>query len=147
MRLEDMLVISKTSVHATLALVYLAQIDKDSYVGASQIAENINAPKNYLGKLLNRLAAEGLLESIKGFGGGFRLAKQSSKISIFNIVEPIDSISKLKGCFLGQTTCSCDKTCVVHNKWDKIRSDYLHFLKTTTIKDIVEKDISLKIES
>ncbi len=135
--------ISKTSVHATLALVYLAQIDTNSYAGASQIAENINAPKNYLGKLLNRLASEGLLDSSKGFGGGFKLAKQASKISVFNIVEPIDSISKLNGCFLGQTTCSCTKSCAVHNKWDKIRSDYLHFLKTTTIKDIAEKDISL----
>ncbi len=135
--------ISKTGVHATLALVYLASIDKNSYAGTNQIAENINAPKNYLGKLLNKLAAKGILESVKGYNGGFRLAKPASKISIYNIVEPIDSLKKLNGCFLGQGSCSCKKSCAVHNKWDKIRSDYLNFLKTTTIKNIADKDISL----
>ncbi len=135
--------ISKTGIQATLALAYLAKIDKNAYAGASQIAEKINAPKNYLGKLLNRLASEGLLVSVKGYNGGFRLAKAASKISIYDTVEPIDSISKLYGCFLGQASCSCDTSCAVHKKWDKIRNDYLKFLKTTTIKDIAEKNISI----
>ncbi len=135
--------ISKTGVHATLALVYLTKIEAKSYAGTNQIAENINAPKNYLGKLLNRLASAGLLDSVKGYNGGFRLAKPASKISIYNIVEPIDSLKKLNGCFLGQGSCACTKSCGVHNKRDQIRSDYLNFLKTTTIKNIADKEISL----
>ena len=43
--------ISKSSKHAILALTFLAKLEKKQYAGANHIAEKINAPKNYLGKI------------------------------------------------------------------------------------------------
>jgi Rrf2 family transcriptional regulator, iron-sulfur cluster assembly transcription factor len=135
--------ISKTGIHATLALALLAQLGPGEYAGASQIAKEVGAPPNYLGKLLKQLAEEGILESQKGFGGGFRLAMSATKISLYDIIEPLDKVSKWNGCFLGRSKCSDKAPCAVHNRWSKIRQGYLEFLKETTIAELAKNTVSL----
>src|SRR5512138_1587197 len=97
--------ISKTGIHAAVAMTVMAQLKPGEFAGAAQIAKEIGAPQNYLGKLLNALASEGLLQSQKGYGGGFRLAKPAKKISLFDVIEPIDHVSRWGGCFLGKGKC------------------------------------------
>jgi Rrf2 family protein len=133
--------ISKTGIHATLALTLLAQMRPGEYAGATQIATEVGAPRNYLGKLLKKLASEGLVESQKGFGGGFRLALSPAKITLYDIVEPIDRVSRWNGCFLGNARCDEKAPCPVHAQWAKIREGYLHFLKKTTIAQVAEKRV------
>lgn len=133
--------ISKTGIHATLALTLLARLKPGEYAGASQIAAKVGAPRNYLGKLLKKLASEGLVESQKGFGGGFRLALSPTKIALYDIVEPLDRVSRWEGCFLGRARCSAKSPCALHEHWSKIREHYLDFLKSTTIDQIAEREL------
>ncbi len=136
--------ISKTGIHAALALTFLAGLNPGEYAGAAQIADEVGAPRNYLGKLLKLLGEQGLLDSQKGFGGGFRLAKAPEKISLYDIVEPLDKVSKWNGCFLGRARCSDKAPCAVHEKWSVIREDYLRFLKETTVARLARKEASIK---
>ncbi len=135
--------ISKSSRHAVSALTFLARLGRDEYAGANRIAVEIEAPKNYLGKLLNKLAAAGHLESTKGYNGGFRLKKPASRITIYDIVDPIDHLSKWDMCFLGDNKCSCKSQCAVHGTWHKIRADYLKFLKNTTLEMVSEANTEI----
>lgn len=127
---------SRTGLHALTALTVLAQLSKGEYVGAAEIAQRINAPRNYLGKLLKRLAEEGLVESQKGKGGGFRLARSPEDIALYDVIEPIDKVSRWEGCFLGRPTCSDDAPCPVHKRWERVRTEYLRFLRETTLADL-----------
>ncbi len=135
--------ISKTGIHAAMALALLARLAPGEYAGAASIAREIGAPQNYLGKLLKGLAGQGLVESQKGFGGGFRLARSPKKISLFDVVEPIDKVSRWGDCFLGRKRCHDDAPCAVHREWSVIRKQYLEFLKGTSIEDLAEKKVSL----
>lgn len=135
--------ISKTGIHATLALALLAKLENDEFAGAAQIASEVGAPRNYLGKLLKQLAERGLLQSQKGFGGGFRLARAAEKITLFDIVEPLDRVSKWNGCFLGRSKCSDKAPCAVHHRWSRIRDEYLKFLKNTTIAEVADHKVAL----
>jgi Rrf2 family protein len=130
--------ISKTGIHAILALAFLCRLEPGVYAGATQIATAVGAPPNYLGKLLKQLAETGLLESQKGYGGGFRLSKPASKITVYDVLEPIERVSKWNGCFLGRARCSDKSPCSVHTRWSKIREDYLSFLKETTIAEVAK---------
>ena len=130
--------LSKTAVHTVSALAELAEQPTGTRVGAADIAREIDAPQNYLGKLLKNLADVGLVESQKGKGGGFRLAQDASEISLFDVVDPVDRVSKWSGCFLGREKCSDDKPCPVHRRWGKVRDAYLKFLRETTIADLVK---------
>jgi len=128
--------ISKTAIHAVRALATLGAHPADAYAGAAEIAEQIGAPRNYLGKLLKTLADAGLVESQKGKGGGFRLARQPEQISILEVVEPIDRVSRWSGCFLGGARCADQAPCAVHERWGKVRDVYLRFLRNTTLADL-----------
>ena len=135
--------ISKTGIHATLALTFLAKLATGEFAGAAMIADEIGAPKNYLGKLLNSLAAGGLVISQKGYGGGFRLARPANRIAVYDIIEPIDHVSRWGNCFLGRGKCSEGNPCAVHDNWKDIRERYLGFLKTTTLADLAEGKTTL----
>ncbi len=135
--------LSKTGIHAIRAIVVLAEQEEGYYAGAVSIAEKIGAPKNYLGKLLQLLSHEGLVESQKGLGGGFRLARDAKSISLFDIVDPIEHIGKRVGCILGRDKCSDGNPCALHLKWKSIRDQYIELLQETHISDLVKDEKKL----
>ena len=131
--------LSKTGLHAVRAMLALARLPEGAYAGAAHIAKEIGAPQNYLGKLLKALAEEGLAESQKGLGGGFRLARDARKISLLDVIEPIEHISRWSGCILGRPECSETDPCAIHNRWKAVRDAYLRMLQRTTIAELVAK--------
>jgi Rrf2 family protein len=133
------MMISRTAKHALAALTALAEIPDGQYAGAGDIAGEIDAPRNYLGKLLKTLADGGLVESQKGKGGGFRLARSPGSIHLIDAVEPFDRVSRWSVCYLGRERCSDDSPCAVHDRWAEVRDAYLDFLRETTIADLAAR--------
>ncbi|MBE7559143.1 Rrf2 family transcriptional regulator [bacterium] len=123
-----------------MALTEMAKSTPEAYVGAGAIARKIGAPQNYLGKLLQSLASHGLVESQKGLHGGFRLKRAPEELTLFDVVEPIDHVSRWSGCFLGGGICSEEHPCAVHVRWQEVRTVYLRFLSETTIADLAQRD-------
>ena len=64
--------LTQTSEYALRAMVYMARKGEGKYAGVKEIAKATEVPSNYLAKILQQLAKAGVLESQKGFGGGFR---------------------------------------------------------------------------
>jgi Rrf2 family protein len=129
--------LSKSGIHAVRALICLAELPKGTHAGAVSIAERIQAPKNYLGKILQQLSREGLVISQKGLGGGFRLAREPRDISLLEIVDPIEQIERWSGCILGREACSEDNPCPIHNGWKSVKEAYMSLLSDTTLADLV----------
>ena len=130
--------LNKTSKQAINALVELAKLPKDECEGAVSIAKRIMAPQNYLGKLLQNLANNGLVVSQKGKGGGFRLARDPKKITLFDIVEPLENISQWSNCALGLKKCSEITPCAVHSEWKCVKDTYIKFLKKTNLSKLAK---------
>ena len=128
--------LSKSGIHAVRALIVLAELPEGEYRGASSIASQNNAPANYLGKLLQQLARRGLVRSQKGLGGGFRLARDPGKISLYDIVDAIEDISRWSDCILGRPNCSDTNPCPVHSRWGPVRDSFLKLLKNTKVADL-----------
>lgn len=133
--------LSKTGIHALKALSVMTKLPEGNYAGATDIAEEICAPRNYLGKLLKTLADAGLLISQKGKGGGFRLARDAAEISLYDVVEPIEHVSRWTNCLLGHGKCSAENPCALHGSWGKVRDAYLRFLRETTVADVAVQEI------
>ena len=131
--------ITKTGLHAVRATVALARLPEGAYAGAAGVARAIGAPPNYLSKLLQGLARSGLVRSQKGLGGGFRLARDPRHISLLDVVEPIEQVSRWSGCVLGHRDCSDEAPCAIHDRWKQVRTAYLRMLGRTTIADLLAK--------
>ena len=130
--------VSKTGLHGIQALVALGELHCDQYMGAVPLAKAIGAPQNYLGKLLQSLAKYDLVISQMGLGGGFRLNKPAEQISLFDVVDPLEHLSRWSCCFFGNDQCGRMDKCPVHERWGKVREDFLSFLKQTSIADLIK---------
>ena len=129
--------LTKSGIHAIRALTILAQVPDGLYQGAAAIARATAAPANYLGKLLHTMVRAGLVESQKGLGGGFRLARPPHAISILDVVDAIDGVGRFESCIFGGTNCSDVHPCAVHHRWAAVRGDYLEMLRATRIVDLL----------
>jgi len=130
-------VVTQTGLQAIWALVNLAEAPDGAFVGSREVARTIGAPPNYLSKQLQILAREGLVLSQRGSGGGFRLARSPAKITLLDVLAPIDQVHRWDRCVLGLGECSDEAPCLVHDRWAPVRGAYLTLLSELTIADLV----------
>ncbi|MDE2028823.1 MAG: Rrf2 family transcriptional regulator [Candidatus Omnitrophica bacterium] len=128
--------ISKTSLWTVKALLALSHLPAGEAEGVNHIAQKIKAPRNYLGKVLQRLVKEGIVASRKGLKGGFRLLRTPDTIKLFDIVNALEDIDHWDGCLMGNGSCSATAPCCAHDRWTTVRRAYQDFLKNTTIADL-----------
>lgn len=129
--------LSRTGMHAVRAAAALARLPAGRFTGVGHIARQIGAPPNYLAKLLQLLVRHGVVQSQKGSGGGFRLARPPEELKLIEIVAPLEPLCRWRGCILGRSECSEQHPCVVHQRWSEIRSAYLRMLEQTTVADLL----------
>jgi Rrf2 family transcriptional regulator, iron-sulfur cluster assembly transcription factor len=129
-------VISKSALYALRASVELAQLPAGTFATAAQVAQVCEAPATYLSKLLEVLIVRGLVRSRKGLHGGYALSRPSESITLFDIIDPIDHVSRLPECLLGHTQCSDAEPCPVRDRWRQVRGALTHMLATTTLADL-----------
>ncbi len=71
------MMLSKTFAYALRSMLYLALVNEDNrLVQISEIAEKLKIPKHFLAKVLQQFSKKGMLESVKGPNGGFRLTEK-----------------------------------------------------------------------
>ncbi len=119
--------------YAIRALTYLAGPGGSKAAGAEEIAraENISAP--VLGKVLQELVRKGLLQSRRGPGGGFRLARRPELIILRDVVAAIDGLDQFLECAVGLERCADDSPCPLHDTWKGLRTQMLNYLETTSL--------------
>ncbi len=82
--------ISTKSVYGLAAMFELAGAYGKSHIQIKEIATNLGIPQNYLEQLLATLRKTAMVESVRGAGGGYKLAKEPSEIMCYEIIEALD---------------------------------------------------------
>ena len=114
--------LSKTCKTAIKAVIYLcSKFDTEENVGIKEVAEFINASEHTVGKILQTLARQNVIKSMKGPTGGFYISKEQQKQPIINIVEAIDGKQIFTSCGLGLSKCSATHPCPIHNEYKQVR--------------------------
>jgi len=80
--------ITLSARYAIKAVMHLARTD--GWVGAEELARSTGIPCGYLAKVLQRLAMVDILRTQRGIGGGYRMLREASTISLWDIVQAID---------------------------------------------------------
>lgn len=130
------LIFSREAEYAIQALIYLAKKEPDKWVSITEIANNLQIPKHYLGKILQKLVQKKLLLSRKGISGGFNLWKDPINISLYDIVEAIDGDDYRTGCVIGFPDCSHTNPCPIHDKWKILRDEFVKMIKNKNLNQL-----------
>ncbi len=90
-------------------------------LNATLLATQTGVPLPTAQKLVSRLSSAGLIESTRGTGGGFRLARPPATISLADIIEAVDGPIALTACVDGAAhDCCIDRTCRVKPHWNAV---------------------------
>ena len=126
---------SKTCEYAIKIMIHLATRSGKGRAGLAEIAKAIDSPRAFTAKILQLLARAGLLDSVRGPGGGFSIAGNRD-ISLYQIVSAIDGDSLMSGCVLGFGECSEERPCPVHHRFSPVRDYLAGTLSTTSLSEI-----------
>lgn len=133
--------LSQTAEYALRAMVHLARQEPGpGRVQADDMAERLQVPGNYLSKILHTLARQGLLESSRGPGGGFRLAVPAERLPLARIVEVFDPhlLAEDRRCLLGRDVCSDRAPCPAHGRWKEVSETIRKFFSDTTLRELAD---------
>lgn len=129
---------SKACEYGIRATIYIAlQSLQDQRVSLKDIAKEINSPVAFTAKILQKLAKNDIVDSVKGPKGGFQIEKNKiASIKLSQVVFAIDGDTIYKGCGLGLKQCNASQPCPVHHKFAQIRNNLKQMLESTNIREL-----------
>lgn len=120
--------------------------ESDEIIDARTLSERTQVTLRFTLKILHKLTVGGIVNSIKGAKGGYRLALSPEVITLRRVIELIDGPIVIARCLEGESTCSLnqDKTaCIYHHIFDRISFDVASKLEGITIRDILTKNYTI----
>jgi Rrf2 family protein len=135
--------ISKKAEYALRALFVLAQARPDRPYPIQDLSEGENIPIKFLEQILLSLRREGLLESKRGVGGGYLLARPASQIMVGEVIRLIDGPLAPVACAAAGTnercTCRDPRTCPLRLVMTDVASAISGLLDDLTLRDAVDR--------
>ena len=136
--------LSNTSRYAIRALIYLAINSNDrTKIGIKKIAEDLDIPSPFLGKILQTLAKQKVLLSTKGPNGGFALSDKMKSIPLIDIIKIIDGDDLFDRCLVSNKSCKEmeGNPCTLHTHYEKIREEIHEMFESHTIEGLAKEFI------
>ncbi len=133
-----MLKLTKKADYGLIALRHLALGGPAAAASAKEIAMAYGMPLPLLAKVLQRLARTGLLDSLPGTNGGYRLARHPAKISALEVIRAIDGPVMVTSCQTTHGACVQSQRCTVREPLRKLHEGILTLLGGITILELSE---------
>jgi len=133
-------VITRATEYAVRAVIFLAQQPKDSIVLKKDICRTQEVTPAFLTKIFQPLIKAGIVNSQRGVGGGFLLAKDPSEVNMLDILEAEEGKLKLNHCLIDTDFCQRDAYCSAHEVWYDAQREMAEVLKRYSIADLVRRE-------
>ena len=121
---------------AVTAMLDLAIDESGKPVTLAGISERQSISLSYLEQLFSRLRRSGLVKSVRGPGGGYRIAKPLAEISVSEIISAVDELIDATQCG-GHENCRDERRCMTHNLWSSLNVKILEYLSGVSLNDLV----------
>jgi Rrf2 family transcriptional regulator, iron-sulfur cluster assembly transcription factor len=123
---------------AVTAMIDLAMRQHNGPVTLAGISQRQKISLSYLEQLFGKLRRHELVESTRGPGGGYSLARPLKDVSVADIIFAVDEPLDATQCG-GQENCHDDGPCMTHQLWASLNAKMLEFLDSVTLQNLVEQ--------
>lgn len=127
--------LSQTGQYALRAVVCIAKARLDGNMTATEVAERTGLPVHYLAKILHVLVQAGLLRSVRGRAGGYRLTRPPDRLTVADVLAPFGRVHD-GICLLNHCGCHHHGTCPMRLRCQTLTSAIDRFVHTTRIADL-----------
>ncbi|MCU0366123.1 MAG: Rrf2 family transcriptional regulator [Bacteroidales bacterium] len=131
---------NKETEYAMRSLVYI-QVEnyKGRRPGISEIAAEIDAPRFFTAKILQRMVRQGFVQSRKGRGGGFYFDSKHAPLKIGDVIKAVEGDNIMTGCAFGLKYCDETNPCPLHFRYAPIREKINTLVAEETIQSLARR--------
>ena len=122
---------------AVTAMVDLALRQAGGPVTLTAISERQKISLSYLEQLFGKLRRHELVSSVRGPGGGYKLAKAAPSLTVADIILAVDEPLDATQCG-GKENCLDDRRCMTHDLWATLNAKMFDYLRSVTLQDLVD---------
>lgn len=122
---------------AVTAMMDLAMHDAEGPVTLAEISGRQKISLSYLEQLFGKLRRHELVRSVRGPGGGYRLAKDAGAVTVADIILAVDEPIDATQCG-GKENCREDEKCLTHDLWARLNEHIFEFLGSVNLRQLVE---------
>ena len=126
---------------AVTAMLDLALRHHQGPVTLAGIGVRQSISLSYLEQLFGKLRRHALVESVRGPGGGYCLARPTEKVSVADIILAVDEPLDATQCG-GMENCQDDRRCMTHNLWATLNDKLYEYLNSVTLQDLVNEQLA-----
>ncbi len=131
---------SDASNFAIHALILLARAPRGTRLSSAELAATLEVSEAHLGKVLQRLAHLGFVDSRRGPHGGFVLKRDPATVTLYDILTAIDGPLDAGVCALGRPLC-IGRTCALGCVLQKVHAIVHEHFAGTRLSDLVDRDL------
>lgn len=128
--------LTRAGEYAIRCVLYLAMHQDRTLIGRKEIAEAMDIPAQFLGKVAQQLAKAGVISIRQGSQGGYELGRRPEDITLLAVIEAIDGEIYLNDCIQRPGSCDRQAICSVHTVWDTARRQLRDTLGGTTLAEL-----------
>lgn len=125
---------------AVTAMIDLALRSGDGPVTLAGISDRQKISLSYLEQLFGKLRRFSIVDSVRGPGGGYCLARPANQITVADIVRAVDETLDATQCG-GRENCKDEERCLTHDLWATLNFKMYEYLESVTLSDLVEKHL------
>ena len=126
---------------AVTAMLDLALRHEHGPVTLAGIGQRENISLSYLEQLFGKLRRHALVDSVRGPGGGYCLARPMAQVSVADIILAVDEPLDATQCG-GMENCQDEKRCMTHNLWTALNEKLYDYLNSVTLQDLVAEHLA-----
>jgi Rrf2 family iron-sulfur cluster assembly transcriptional regulator len=123
---------------AVTAMMDLALNGGPEPVTLAEISQRQKISLSYLEQLFGKLRRNRLVDSVRGPGGGYRLAKDAATVAVADIILAVDEPIDATQC-AGKENCRDEGKCLTHDLWARLNDHIFSYLGAVTLRQLVEE--------
>ena len=124
--------------YAVTAMLDLALHYNQGPITLADISQRQGISLSYLEQLFSKLRKNGLVDSARGPGGGYRLSRDASEICVADVITAVDEKVDARRCG-GKGNCQDNGKCLTHELWCDLSDQIYNFLKGIDLAQLVER--------
>jgi FeS assembly SUF system regulator len=128
--------ISRLTDYGIIVMAHLAGRSDDASHNARELAQETHLPAPVVSKILKALTRAGLLDSIRGAKGGYRLARQPQHISVVEMIGALEGPVGITECAVEPGVCEHEPSCGLQGPWQRINAAVAQALEGVTLADL-----------
>ncbi len=132
--------LTRAGEYAIRCVLYLSIQKNGIVVSRKEIAQEMDIPNQFLGKIAQQLSRSNILEIIQGPKGGFRLLISPKQLSLLDVIEAVIGEIFLNDCILRPDSCGRSNTCAVHSVWLEAKNQLRDTLRKATFAKLAKCD-------